>query len=131
MANLAKYYTYRNLHNDSFSIKHRGLVIHRPTKVLLVNVEFKVSEKGRQRVLSEKRKNVHALLTSEIFELLDDTKMDYLDYNIEIYYNPYKTKNFIVKETGQIIKYVQKALCINNKIFIRSFEVPETKITSS
>jgi len=127
MAILAKYYTYRNLHNDSFSIKNRGLVIQRPKKVLLINVEFKVSQKGRERVIREKRKNVHAVLVSEDYKLLDETINDYLDYNIEIYYNPYKTKTFIVKNTGEEIKHIQKALCINNRIFVKNSELHKNK----
>jgi len=56
---------YRNLHRRCFSIRsvETGRVIgHATDGVGLVRAEFKVSEAGRQRVLRERRKNVHAVV---------------------------------------------------------------------
>ena len=56
---------YYNLHKKCYSIvslekENYGRVIKHENYVPLTNAQFKVSEKGRQRVLREQKKNVHA-----------------------------------------------------------------------
>ena len=58
-------FVYYNLHKKTFSVKaldgsRKGRVVYHADEVLLSDCQFKVSEPGRQRVLSERRKNVHA-----------------------------------------------------------------------
>jgi len=58
---------YWNLHKKCFSVKSRargsyGRVIAHAQNIGLTAVTFIVSEKGRQRVLQEQCKNVHAYL---------------------------------------------------------------------
>ncbi len=58
-------FVYWNLHRSCWSIKalqgpQRGRVIGHARDVELASCEFRVSEAGRQRVLREGRKNVHA-----------------------------------------------------------------------
>lgn len=89
----AKYYVYRNLYKNSFSVKYRGIVIHRPKTCILEDVEFKVSEVGRKRVLKEKRKNVHATVAGSIIKNINEP-VNIEDYE-EIYYNPYKVSTFV------------------------------------
>lgn len=60
-----KVFVYFNLHKKVWSVKalegrNKGRVIAHADKVLLRDVTFKVSEAGRQRVIREGRKNVHA-----------------------------------------------------------------------
>ena len=60
-----KVFVYYNLHKNLFSVKalegeKKGLVIAHVKRISLEDVEFKVSQAGRQRVLREQRKNVHA-----------------------------------------------------------------------
>jgi hypothetical protein len=90
---------YRNLNRKCFSIKDKktGLVCAYADKFRIENVKCKVSEAGRQRVLREKRKNVHAMLNGiYIGECEMDTyKMD------EVYYDPYTLDSFINKRTGE------------------------------
>lgn len=83
----AKYYIYRNLHTGGFSIKHRGLVIDRGDSFVAESVTFKVNEKGRQRVLDQGRKGVHAYAVADKYKFNDSIKIDNL---CEITYNPYK-----------------------------------------
>jgi hypothetical protein len=66
-----KVYVYYNLHKHCLSVKatqgeHANLVIAHAKSVQLGDVRFKVSEAGRQRVLREKAKNVHAGLVGEL-----------------------------------------------------------------
>lgn len=58
---------YRNLHNGKYSIRalegpNRGLVVAHADEVWLDLPEFKVSQAGRERVLRERKKYVHAVV---------------------------------------------------------------------
>jgi hypothetical protein len=81
---------YWNLHKKCFSIRYKGKVIGYSNRVHLTNCKFKVSEAGRQRVLREKRKNVHAVVEGE---LMPDNEPFYGAIG-QIYYNPYKYETF-------------------------------------
>ena len=96
-----KVFVYKNLHKDCWSIKQNGLVKAHTDNVTLYNVVMKVNRKGREKVLREKRKNVHAgisgYLCSKFFsDTWDDISEDEL---IEITYNPYKYTSFVDKAT--------------------------------
>tara|TARA_B100000676_G_scaffold170444_1_gene167589 strand:- start:524 stop:943 length:420 start_codon:yes stop_codon:yes gene_type:complete len=99
-----KVFVYKNLHKDCWSIKQDGLVkAHSDGKPIhLYSVMMKVNTKGREKVLREKRKNVHAGISGYIahpdpsFACWDDISEDEL---IEITYNPYKYSSFVDKAT--------------------------------
>lgn len=60
-----KVFVYFNLHKKVWSVKalegeFKGRVIRHTTSFTVTDCKFKVSEAGRQRVLRDKRKNVHA-----------------------------------------------------------------------
>ena len=55
-------YVYRNLHQDTWSLRARGRVIAHEDTVVLLNAEFRVGEKSRQRAVREKQRNVHAFV---------------------------------------------------------------------
>lgn len=102
-------HVYYNLTRRCFSIKDpaTGLVINKGENtqyVLMRDVVFKVSEKGRQRVLREKRKNVHAYAVGEVLEY-SGSEMPI--EGEEIGYNPYKAGHFYNKETGKPISYCE------------------------
>lgn len=79
---------YWNLHLDCYSVQQSGKVVAHADTVELRDVTFHVNESGRQRVLKERRKNVHAFCTG----YLDDAKDRYWD--VKIVYNPYKYDSF-------------------------------------
>jgi len=94
---------YRNLRTGSLSVRskegeHKGLVIdHLPT-VNLTDCDFHVDESGRQKVLENERKNVHATVSGT----LQQTDLS-LDDPTEITYNPYKFDSFVTQEAHQPI----------------------------
>lgn len=119
-------FVYRNLHNGMWSVRstagyNYGRVIFH---AVYVRVSFgypKVSEAGRQRVLKEKRKNVHAGIDGRMVYLVSTHEPRYTpsDWNVEpwdgsfllstdgnmdpskeITYNPYKGPHFVFKESG-------------------------------
>ena len=57
---------YRNLHKKCWSVqqkqKGRWKVVAHAESITLLDCVFRVSEAGRQRVLRESRKNVHAYI---------------------------------------------------------------------
>ena len=71
----AKYYIYWNLHRNVYSVRLRGRVVAHCENILATNVTFQVSEPGRQRVLKERRKNVHAFVIADSFTDLTEIKI--------------------------------------------------------
>ena len=104
-------FVYFNLHKKCFSIKalegdRKGRVVAHSTTVLLEGCKFKVSEAGRQRVLREKRKNVHAGVTGTWINA-DRVESCYEFLSMVgrlVTYNPYKYDSFVIKATEQPIK---------------------------
>lgn len=94
-------FVYFNLHRKCFSIKalegpDKGRVIAHRKGVLLFDCTFKVSEAGRQRVLRERKKNVHAgVVGLWLDDEVDGTYDRVLRYGNAITYNPYKYDNFV------------------------------------
>lgn len=79
--------------NPVFSILQNGLVIGHTIAITLHLVNFIVSQAGRERVLKEKRKNVHAFIQGYITDL---TTIDTDCYMLgDIAYNPYLYDNFV------------------------------------
>ena len=102
MNNSKEYLIYFNLHNHLWSIK---------------DVRPVVSEQGRQRVIEEKRKNVHAYLRGKIVSLgnfqsykgrrkpREETcrnfALDWLEETRMITYNPYQRGDFYYKDNSK------------------------------
>ena len=101
---------YRNLHKGCFSVQHKGRVIAHVSEIALVDVEFRVSQAGRARVLKEGRKNVHAKVWGTITQQKIEKDLT------EVYYNPYKTETFVVGDTA--IFTATYCLLKNNKVWI-------------
>lgn len=96
---LSKVKVYRNLHQQCYSIialegEYAGKVVAHATELTLMGVDSVVSETGRQRVIKEQKKNVHAFLIGTF--LSDDGEESKGSY--EISYNPYSLPYFFKKE---------------------------------
>ena len=110
-----KVFVYFNLHRKCFSVKalegiSKGRVIKHAHFVALENVTFKVSEAGRQRVLKEQRKNVHAGVVGTLVPCIDAVGSE------RVTYNPYKGSNFTLCGTGDpILASTSAALVVHNK----------------
>ena len=122
---------YYNLHKKCLSVQQGGIVKFHTEYIVLRDVEFKVSEAGRKRVLKEKRKNVHAFCKGFIScpQVIDD-----LDYGSvgEATYNPYKYSTFVNKETEEPIHRADfiDLLCGNSSVLCEDFGIePEEKVS--
>ena len=90
-----KVFVYFNLHRKCLSVRamegpRKGRVIRHVNSIVLSCATFKVSEAGRQRVLRERRKNVHAGIVG--YDNHADVPMHWGD---PVKYNPYKYTSFV------------------------------------
>lgn len=98
---------YRNLKYGKdtpplYSIMYKGHVIAREHRVLLHSVKFVVQEGGRQRVLKEKKKNVHAFVVGKLVGAdgcFGTDKDCQTKFGLPVQYNPYKAAYFTFKDT--------------------------------
>ena len=86
------------------------------------DVEFRVRKGGKERVRSEKSKNVHAFVIGKL--------LDYCEYPCGeiptpssdkiVTYNPYKNDTFVFKNTEEPVYRAQEVDMINakNKLFV-------------
>lgn len=91
---------YFNLHRHLFSVvalegPRKGRVIQHAETIALDDATFKVSEAGRQRVLREKRKNVHAFVVGTLSPIQDS----YPGWVNVVTYNPYKYRTFVLRDS--------------------------------
>lgn len=116
-----KVMVYYNLHKHTFSIKHKEKVILHADFVNLIDVEFRVRQGGRESVLRDKSKNVHAFA---IGTLVDYSKFPSSDIPESkegdiVTYNPYKHDSFVYKEDESPIYNAKEVTLVNpKKIFI-------------
>ncbi len=104
-------FVYFNLHRHLWSVKalegpDKGRVIAHSMHVYLSDVTPRVSEAGRQRVLREKRKNVHAGLVGT---LRDVPRLG--DGLYPITYNPYRWSKFHQRACSQQSNAVREFIC--------------------
>lgn len=105
---------YYNLHRHTFSIQHyidgKGWRVRDyADEVSLRDVTFHVSEAGRQRVIREGRKNVHAYVIGTLTDALPACEVD-------VTYNPYKYKGFVDAVTLQPVACVDYARLTNRQV---------------
>lgn len=92
---------YWNSNKNCFSVLHKGKVVLHVNSFELFEVEYKVSEAGRQRVLREKKKNVHAYICGRLVDyVLSEQAPDLETFlknegPLRIGYNPYANESFV------------------------------------
>ena len=117
-----KVMVYYNLHTHTFSVTYDSKVIMHADYVKLEDVEFRVRQGGKEKVRSEKSKNVHAFVIGKL--------LDYCEYPCDemptpssdkvVTYNPYKHDTFVFKDTEEPVYYAQEVDMINakDKLFV-------------
>ncbi|MBX3167772.1 MAG: hypothetical protein KF760_10190 [Candidatus Eremiobacteraeota bacterium] len=115
-------FVYKNLHQGCWSIKDRqtGHVVAHADRVELSDVELKVSQAGRRRVLEEQRKNVHAGVvgTLEGVRLSGYPSRRYVHGQAGqtsgqpqlVTYNPYKYSSFVNKADETPVRTAERAI---------------------
>lgn len=110
---------YYNLHKHVFSVVSRqsedyGKVMWHTPHIVLYNVTPRVGEKGRLRVIKEQRKNVHARLFADTFEIADTIPEK---IGREVTYNPYLYSTFVYKDTLEEFKGCDMMVCVGKRLF--------------
>ena len=113
---------YYNLQKHTFSVTYDEKVILYADYVKLGDVEFRVRKGGKERVRSQKSKNVHAFVIGKL--------LNYCEYPCDeiptpssdkvVTYNPYKNDTFVFKNTEEPVYHAQEVDMINakNKLFV-------------
>ena len=97
---------YFNLHKRLFSVRERhGKVIGHRQWIGMVRPTFAVQQGGREKVLRDKSKNVHAFVRPDQY-WSEDTPMnfDILDAYTTVRYNPYKYTSFVDENEDPIFE---------------------------
>lgn len=115
---------YRNLNNKLLSIMEISsrLVLGHCQAIRLQNVEFKVNEAGRQRVIKTCRKNVHAFAEGKVLEvtgfeafkgrrveIIPPSSVEHTTTDSVVRYNPYKTSHF-TNDQGEAVTQADQCL---------------------
>lgn len=117
-----KCFVYFNLQRKVWSIKalegpNKGRVIAHSKAIEMSDCTFKVSEAGRQRVIRDKRKNVHAGIVGIVRTIGENVEKRFwvLWYGghptySPITYNPYKFSTFVQRSTETPVTSARWAL---------------------
>lgn len=100
---------YWNLHKKCWSVQDRksGRVVEHGLYIVMHDVSFVVRKGGRERVLREGKKNVHAFACGTLRKVLKINPLNNVDdlltnpYRKEVTYNPYKNESFVWRESGE------------------------------
>jgi hypothetical protein len=102
---------YYNLHKHCYSVCDRkGKVIAYVDEITLRDVKFFVSEAGRQRVLREQRKNVHARVRGYVADRADCAR--------KVRYNPYLFATFVLADTEEPVLEAPAAVLTKSGAYI-------------
>ena len=107
---------YWNLHRNCWSVLHKRKVIAYSNNLLLQDVRFIVSEPGRQRVIREKRKNVHAFAEGVV---LKENLIKPKEFITRVSYNPYKFGWFYISSSEEKIETANYVFCDTKQLFIK------------
>lgn len=104
---------YWNLHRDCLSVRPRGGRVEHLTAVTLTNVRFAVQPAGRDKVIRERRKNVHAFVRGIVTAINDDVAPN--PSGMLVRYNPYEAGHFQTP-TGAPIHNAETVTIRNRRI---------------
>lgn len=108
---------HRNLHRGCYSIVQHGRVVGHEDTFCLLNAEFRVGEKSRQRVVREKRKNVHAYVKGT------ETNVPLPSGLRKVTYNPYDERGaFILLDTDEPIWFAEYVYGSNSGLYVKVVE---------
>lgn len=119
--------SYFHFRKKCFSVSREGHPIEHFSWLLLRSVRFHVNLSGRERVLREQVKNVHAYV---IGELVDGEKfspdsergepllLKQITSLYQVRYNPYISPNFFRADNQEPIVQAQDVLLYNKSVFV-------------
>lgn len=103
---------YWNIRKKCFSVQHKGKVVAHLQTVFLKDVVFHVNVSGREKVLRDKAKNVHAYAIGVFTTPEDCASLMDGSNPVWISYNPYRFPWFYVKATQERVDKVSVLSCM-------------------
>jgi hypothetical protein len=88
---------YRNLHVGCLSVRQGGIVRCHVDNIVLNHATFIVSQKGRDKVRMEQKKNVHAYVRGRVTDAHICRNLLWFPWD-EVRYNPYTCEHFMSGE---------------------------------
>lgn len=104
---------------------NKGKVVAHTLAVVLDDCQFAVSESGRQRVIREQSKNVHAAIRGVVTAIAcsPEERSDFerradelLIQGCPVYYNPYRTALFLNRKTDKPLHNAAKVIAIGSRV---------------
>jgi len=146
-------FVYKNLNQNCWSIKalsgpHKGRVVAHAQHIQMGDVKFSVSEAGRQNVIANRKKEVHAGAIGRLHAVGPDTTWRYdVDtsavyvplaprtaeavaflYDAPVSYNPYAGPKFYRKDVNEYVDGASRVILTHGrKVFARGI-TPATEI---
>ncbi len=119
---IPKVFCYRNLNRKGvvYSIKSikTGLVLDRISFLVLENAQFKVSQSGRQRVILNKKKNVHAGAVGFPMDYCEEWVTSKNKWR-KVSYNPYKNSFFVYTRTNKKVGKIKLIALTKKGCFVK------------
>jgi hypothetical protein len=84
-------YVYFNLHKKVWSVRQGTKIVDHTNYIMLRDARFLVGQAGREKVLREQKKNVHAGVSGYIVDRVPNIP----DAINNVAYNPYRYKTFV------------------------------------
>ena len=102
---------FKNLKHGCYSIMQRGVIKASARQVRLADVEFRVREAGRLRMLREKRKNVHAYAVGRLVDFVHPHEVRDIEpmAGRAVVYDPYRFESFVDRETRTPVRSASAA----------------------
>lgn len=94
---------FKNLKHGCYSILQGGAIRASARQVSLANVEFRVREAGRQRMLREEQPNVHAFAVGHLLDYVhpDDPRELPVLEGRSLFYDPRRFTTFVDRDTHE------------------------------
>ena len=93
------YEIYWNSHRKMFSVRQRGRVVGHAQSINAINATFVVRPAGQRRVRETGRKNVHAFVKCDEFEMLEPGAPPVMFLRQAVHYDPKINDTFVTERS--------------------------------
>jgi hypothetical protein len=108
---------YRNLHKGCWSVRNRstGRVVRHMDSLMVHDCEFRVGKAGRQRVLMERRKNVHAFVHGNLLDSPNNLESWRIGKGwIRVTYDPYESDKFVTMNGRKPVERAEAVILLSD-----------------
>lgn len=113
---------YRNLHKSCWSVRNRstGRVEAHADSIMVHDCTFRVGKAGRERVIREGRKNVHAGVYGTVDGELEAAGFRKTSGWARVTYNPYRNETFVDEKGNPVFSASCVALLSDGKVYAKN-----------